>query len=115
MRQFRHFVQENGSSVGFLEVAFPAFGSSGEGSLFVAEKFRIDRAFRNGSAVHGNVVSVFAGAVRMNDLRKELLAYSAFAGHQYRKIGRSDPQGYFESAVQTFVVTDDPEALFYGR
>jgi len=51
----------------------------------------------------------------MNDLRKELLAYPAFAGHQYRKIGRSDPQGYFEGAVQTFVVTDDPETLFYGR
>ena len=114
MRQFRHFVQENGSSVGFLEVAFPAFGSSGEGSFSWPKSSESISAFRNGSAVHGNVVSVFAGAVRMNDLRKELLAYPACRS-PVPKDRSKRPAGLFRGAVQTFVVTDDPEALFYGR
>ncbi|KAA6314686.1 hypothetical protein EZS27_034736, partial [termite gut metagenome] len=58
-----YFIKENSSAVSFAEIFFSLTDSSGKGSFFVAEKFRVYRSFGYGSTIDGNVLSMFSPAV----------------------------------------------------
>ena len=106
-----NFVQKDGSSVGYLEVTFAGFGSAGEGTFFVSKQLGIDRPFGNCSAVDRDVVTVFSCTVGVYDLRKELLSYSTFPGHEDRKIRSSHTQGNFQCTIQSAVITYDSKTV----
>jgi hypothetical protein len=81
-RQFAHLVQEDRTTIGHFEVALARFMRSGEGALLVTEQLAVDGAFWNGAAVHCDVRTMLACAVRMNDLGHHLLAGTALPGDQ---------------------------------
>ena len=58
---------------------------------------------------------VFAGAVGVNNLRKELLTYSTLTRNQHRQIGRGYAQGYLQCTFHTAAVANDAESLFYRK
>ena len=80
----------------------------------MSEQFGIYRSVGNRSAVDGNVFVVFASRKCVNDLREKLLADTALARYEYRKVGRSDTHGNLQSPIEQFRVADDAESLFNG-
>ena len=109
--QLAHLVEEDGAAVGHFEVALAVGQCAGERSLLVSEQLRIDRALGDGAAVDGDVCTVFAVAVLVDDLREVFLAHAALARDQHGEVGGSHLHGHVDGAVERRVVTDDPEAL----
>ena len=110
--QLAHLVEEDGTAVGLLEIALAVGQGTGKRPFFVAEEFRVDRSLGYGTAVHGDITAVFAGAVGVYYLRKGFLTRTAFAGDEDRQVGRGDLQGAAHGAQQARAVADDAEALF---
>ena len=110
--QFAHLVEEDRSTVGHLEVSLAVGQRSGEGALLVPKQLRIDRPFRYGAAIHGDVCSVFPRAVLVDDLREVFLSHATFARDQHGEVGRCHLHRHVDGAVERRVVTNDPEALF---
>ena len=50
-REFSHFVEEDGATVGSLEAPTAVGQGAGEGSFLVSEEFAVDQAFWNGSTI----------------------------------------------------------------
>lgn len=65
----------------------------------MAKKLRVDSALRDSAAVHGDIFVVLACRVGVDNLRKELLTYTALARNQHRKLGG----GYTHSNLQCVV------------
>ena len=111
-RQLGHFVQENGASVGFFEVALPRFGRPGEGALLVAKQFRIDRALGNGTAVDSHVGAVLSGAELVHNARHDLLACAAFAEHKHADVGGRNLGGDVQGTLQGRRGAHNPKPAF---
>ncbi len=58
-RELCHFVKENCASVGFFKITFPGAYGAGERAFLMSEKLAVDSAFRNCSAVDGNIFLMF--------------------------------------------------------
>src|SRR5208337_5214224 len=65
-----------------LEAALALLDGPGEGPLLVTEEFRLDESFRQGAAIHLDKGLRPAGALVMDGLGDEFLAYSALPGKQ---------------------------------
>ena len=98
--------------VPLLEIPLAGFDGAGERAFFVAEKFGIDRSFRNGPAVDGEILAVLAAAVLVDDLRDVFLADAALARDEDRQVCGCDGHRRFQGAVQCRVVPDDVEFIF---
>lgn len=72
----------------------------------MAEKLRIYRSLRYGSAVYREVFSALAGAVLMNDPRYVFLSDTAFSGNKHRDVGRSHSDSDLKGSVQRRIVAD---------
>ena len=68
-----HLIQEDDAAVGLLKVALVVGDGTGERALDVTEQFAVDGALGDGTAVHGDVFLVFAGAALVDDLGERLL------------------------------------------
>ena len=113
-RKLGHFIQEDGPSVGFLEITFPRFAGIGERSFFMSEEFGIYRALGYRPAVDGYVAVVFAGAQLVDDFREEFLSRSAFAQYQDAQVRVGNLGGDVYGSVEQGGITDDAEPLFYA-
>ena len=78
----------------------------------MTEKFRVNRAFRDGAAVYGKVFATLAEAVLVNDLRNILLADTAFTGDQDSKVCRGDGHGRLQCSVKGGIIADDVVFVF---
>ncbi len=88
--QIADFIQEERAVGGLLEVAFARSHRAGEGALLMAEQLGFDQRLWNGAAGDGNKGPVGARAQIVNGAGNQLLAGSAFAGHQHRGIQIGD-------------------------
>ena len=77
------------------------------------EKFRINRALRNGSTVYRNIRSVFSPAKLMDYLRKAFLTDSTFSRHQHGQVCRSHLNSHINGTVQPFTIAYDAKTKFY--
>ena len=77
----------------------------------MTEQFGIDSAFRDGAAVDGEVGTMFAGAILVYYLRKDILAGTAFAVDKHGEVGSRHLHRHLDSAVQVRVVADNAESL----
>ena len=84
-----HLIEEEGAAVGALEIALAYISRAGERALLMPEQFRVDGALRNGAAVDGDEVTVFARTVLLDDARDILLAHTVLAHNQHRLVGGS--------------------------
>ena len=80
----------------------------------MAKKLRVDGSFRNSSAVDGNVWTVFAGTMFVDDFREILLTHTALTGDQYLQIGGGHLHRNADGTVQLGIKTDDTETLLDG-
>ena len=80
----------------------------------MAEQLGIDRSFGYGAAVYRDKIVVLAAAESVYDFGKNFLAYAAFAGDEYGKVGRRYAYGRVERGIQETGTADDPETGFYG-
>jgi hypothetical protein len=86
-------IEQQGAAMGFLELADPPRGRSGEGPLFMAEKLGLEEVFRNGGTVDRDQRSGVAAALAVNMPGDHFLARAAFAGDQHAGIGPGDLLG----------------------
>ena len=116
--EFADFVEEDGAAVGFLEVALAGTVGAGKGSFDMAEEFALDGALGDGSAVDGDesptLPHMFAGAVLVDDARKDVLAHAALAGDEDGEVGGGHLDGLVEGHEELGVVADDIVSLFYS-
>ena len=112
-RQFAHFIQEDGSAVGHFKIPATGLGGSGKGSFFVPKKFTVNGAFRDSTAVDGDVLGVLAVRKRMDDFGYGFFAHPTFTSDQDRDIGGRHLNGLFQGTVQLDVVPDQLKSLFY--
>src|SRR5690554_1770126 len=85
------FVQKQGAAVGLLKTALAGGAGAGEGAFFVAEQFRFNQVFGDGSHVQGDERVVGPRAVVVQGLGYELLTGAAFAVDQYGNVGVGEP------------------------
>ena len=111
--QLTDLVQEEGAFVGNLEVTFALAHGTSESAFLVAEEFRVDGAFGDGTAVHGKVLAVLTRAVLVDDLRKHVLTRAALARDEHGEVGGGHLCCDADGAVQLRVGADDAEGPFY--
>ncbi len=80
----------------------------------MAEQFGVDRAFRDGSAVDGNELTVFAGTQAVYDFGKRFFTATAFARYQHGQVGSGYLHGYVDGVVQSGCVANNAEPLLNG-
>ena len=73
----------------------------------MSEELRVDGAFRNGSAVDGEIFAGPPAAELMYDFRYILLSHAAFPAYQHGKVRRSDSNGDFKRPVQGGIIAYD--------
>ena len=82
----------------------------------MAEEFALDGALGDGSAVDGDesptLPHMFAGAVLMDDARKDVLAHAALAGDEDGEVGGGHLDGLVEGHEEFRIVSYDVVALF---
>ena len=78
----------------------------------MSEQLGVDSAFRDCSAVYGDVLAVLARAVGMDNLREKLLSGAAFAVDKHRQVDRRHLQSASHSRHQGWGVSDDSKSLF---
>ena len=89
-RQFRNFVEEDGSAFRDLEEAFLLGDGAGEGATFMAEEFAFKERFGEGGAIERDEGARFARAVEVDSAGSKFLAGPAFAQNQDGGIGGRD-------------------------
>ena len=72
----------------------------------MAEELRVDRSFRNSSAVYREVLSSLAGTVLVDDPGYVLLSDTAFSGNKDCDVGRGYCDSDLKSTVQCRIVAD---------
>src|SRR6185436_5870541 len=87
-RQIADFIQEQGTSVGQLELPRLPRTRAGEGAFLVSKEFGLEKRLWNRRAVDGHKRTVGAGAEGMQRACKEFFAGAALALEQDRGIGR---------------------------
>ena len=80
----------------------------------MAEEFAIDGSFGDSTAVDGEIRTVLASRIGMDDLRKMLLTHTRLTGDEYTQIGAGHLDGYLDIAVELRVLADDSKSLFDG-
>ena len=78
----------------------------------MTEKFGIDGAFRQSTAVDREILAVSSAAVLMYYLGNVFLADTAFSSDQDRKVGRGYSYGCLQGLVQSRIVSDYVESVF---
>ena len=111
-REFSDFIEEESAPVGLLEISATHLDGPGEGALFMSKKFRVDSAFRDGSAVDGEVLSCPPEAELVYYVGDILLSYSALSGDENGQVRGCDGDGDFQRPVEGRVVSDYVEAVF---
>ena len=76
--------------VGLTEFPFLAPVGAGEGALFMTEKFRFQKGFRNGGAVDFDERALLPGAVKVDGAGDQFLSRSRFARDEHGGIGGGD-------------------------
>src|SRR4051794_29530066 len=85
--QLAELVEEERAFVGFGESPVPRRDRVRERTPLVAEELGAgERRYDGGAIEHDQGVLVFARVERMDELGRELLAGSAFAGDQHRRV-----------------------------
>ena len=72
----------------------------------MAEKLRVDRSLRYGSAVYREVLSSLAGTVLVDDPGYVLLSDTAFSGNKDCDVGRGYCDSDLKSAIKRRIVAD---------
>jgi hypothetical protein len=111
-------VEEHGAAVRHLEPAAPFGHRAGERAPFVTEQLALEQRLGERRAVDRDERPVRARTVGVDRGRDQLLARSAFAAKEHRRVGRSDPgdetvDGLHRGALADEVVRDGgilPEA-----
>ena len=86
--QVGHFIQEERTAIGQLELAAPRLVRTGERALLVAEHLRLDQLARDGRAVDAHERADRARATAAcSAAGHQLLARTALAGDQHARIG----------------------------
>ena len=78
----------------------------------MTKQFRIDGAFRYGSAVYRDVRTVFTGAQVMNDLWENFLSNTTFTIDQNGNVGSCYLSGYINRPIEKRRVTNNSKPLF---
>ena len=76
------------------------------------EKFRVDGAFGDGTAVDGEIRSVLASGEGVNNLREMLFADTRFPCYKDAKVGLCHLQGNLYTTIEQRTVADNAEPLF---
>src|SRR6202035_4085735 len=90
-RHVSDFIEEQRAFVGEFEFARLAGRGSSEGALFVAEKFALQKMFRNGGAVYLDEWSRSPARFFMDEARNEIFANATYAAQQHRGVGGRNP------------------------
>src|SRR5437660_4448307 len=85
------FVEEQRAFVGEFEFARLAGGGSGESSLFVAEKFALQKIFGDRRAVDLDERPRSAARLFVDGARDEVFADATFSAQQHGGVSRSNP------------------------
>ncbi|HEY4056179.1 MAG TPA: hypothetical protein VGM39_06195 [Kofleriaceae bacterium] len=83
--QLAYLIEEQCTSIGFLEEARFVGGCSGERAAYVAEQFGLEQRFRYGAAVDGDERFLAARTAIVNEARDELFAGSTLARDEHRR------------------------------
>ena len=89
-RHGRHFIDEEGATVGQFESAHPRVDRAGKRALGVAEQFRLRESFRNRGRVKRDKRLVTTRAVVVNGPGHQFLARAGLALNQDRALHRRD-------------------------
>ena len=115
-RQFADFVEEDGAAIGLLKVALAVLVSPRKGAFDMTEKFTLDGALGNGTAVDADeataLTHMLAQAVLVDDAREDVLAYTALSGNENREVGRSHLDGLVQGQLQPRIVAYDVVTQF---
>ena len=98
-RHFSHLVEEDGSFVGYTEIAFALADGTGEGSFLMTKQFTVDGSFGNGAAVNGEILLATAGGIVVNDAGENLFSHAALSDDEYAEVSRCHLKGDIERAV----------------
>jgi len=100
---FADFVEQQGTAIGFFELADTPGDGAGKGALLMTEQFRFQQVFRNGGAVHRDERLVVAQGFAMDIAGQHFLTRAAFAGHQDGGFAAGDLVGQAEHSTHGFV------------
>src|SRR5438874_12014584 len=103
LRRFGHLeqlVQEERAAVGRLEQAGFIADRAGERAFAVAEHLRFQQRFGKGGAIHSDEGFAAAAAVRVNELRYQLLARAARPRNEHRGVGGRDTPGELDRPAE---------------
>ena len=81
--QIANLIQEQSAVVGLLEISFSRPNRSGEGALFMAKQLGLNQSLRDGAAGNSHKRTADSGAQIVDSAGDQLLAGSAFTGHQH--------------------------------
>ena len=110
--ELRHFVQENGAPIRFLEIAFPRFRRAREGPFFVAKQLRINRPFRDRTAVDRHVRSVLPRAELMHNSRHDFLSRATLPQHQHADVCGGHLCGHGQRPIERGRIAHDSKPSF---
>ena len=78
----------------------------------MAEKFGVDGAFRQSTAVYREILAVSSAAVLMYYFGNVFLADTAFSCNQDSKVGWGYSYGRLQGLVQSRIISDYVESVF---
>ena len=81
---------------------------AGECATLVAEKLALQQRVGDGRAVERHEGLIAAAAVRVNQLRRQLLAGPGLAGNQHVRVGRRDPLNGLAELLELPAAADQP-------
>ena len=113
-RQFADFIEEDGATVGCLEKAFLGLEGSGEGSLFVTEKFALNQRRHQRTTVHSDKSTSGEGAAEMNSASDKFLAGATFAGDEHGCTGIFEARNHAQNFLNFRRGTDNAVHSSFG-
>ena len=82
------FIEKEGAPSGRFQQSFFLLAGPGEGPFFVAEQFRFQERFVQGSAVEGQESAIGPAAGAMDETGRQLFAGAGFAGDEHGDVER---------------------------
>jgi hypothetical protein len=106
-RQLPDLVEEEGATAGRFESADAPFARAGESAFLVAEELGLDQGFGQRGAAHANIGFGAAGRVEVNGRGHHLLAGTALAVNDDRRVRVSHQPNELEDLLHHFGLADD--------
>ena len=106
-RHVADFIEQHRAALGRLKQADVVAGGAGEGAACMAEQFRFEQRFRDGTAVDGHERAIAPRTGAMDGLCEQFLAGAALAAQQNAGVADGDQLGSRQHGLERRIAGDD--------